>query len=572
MRIKDLKVKARKGLIVFAIINLVGYFGLVGILNSPRAAQAACPLEWIVTDDDAIYTDVGNWIDYGTQGYQNKGVHYHEPEGSGETATWNLIQDYKGKYNVYISWSTFSNRGEDVPYSFSYSGGTINKNINQEMLADQATVGGVGQFSGWYELAHNVELEPGEGSVIMKDSASDTGSGNDYAIADDVRIELIDGYPSKPELISPVDGAIIGPGGLDGRKLDLEWSAVVDPDGGSVGYSYAYRNGSGSTVVAGVTSQNKITANFPNDGRYYWRVRATDNEGNSSEWAPSGDWRNWQSFTIDTTPPTADPNGPYYLKENQKLQLDGSGSNDTLSGIDPASYHWKVRPVGSGAWSSYQGKQPDIGRFSTPGKYQVQLTVEDQAGNQSAVSETTINVSNLLPDAPALSLTRDDGVIRLSWNKVADARGYRVKRNGQYISDFLSSKTTSFVDYGAENGQTYKYQVVAFDMDPGYQDKFSQSNYQEIYIPRPQVQLISVAQAAEEGESIAPSLKKEEGKVKAEKEKQETVQPEEEQPQNPAEESKTNWPMIVAIIIAAVIILGGAAYWWYGVSEDEDQI
>jgi len=66
-------------------------------------AQAATASEWIVYDHDAIYSDATNWVDYPTQGSDDLGVHYHDPDLSGATATWDLIQNHEGRYKKVLN-------------------------------------------------------------------------------------------------------------------------------------------------------------------------------------------------------------------------------------------------------------------------------------------------------------------------------------------------------------------------------------------------------------------------------------------------------------------------------------
>jgi hypothetical protein len=104
---------------------------------------------FVLTDDEATYS--GTWVDYASQGYSEDGVHYPTTIPAGETATWNFSTITPGSYRVYTSWSTHANRTTSAPYSLNYvGGGTANFSVNQEQLADQTSVGGYGQWSGWH--------------------------------------------------------------------------------------------------------------------------------------------------------------------------------------------------------------------------------------------------------------------------------------------------------------------------------------------------------------------------------------------------------------------------------------
>ena len=139
---------------------------------------------FILTSTDASY--VGNWVHYPTQGYQDGGVDYPTTIPSGQTATWTFssLSSTPDNYDVYISWSTHGNRTTSAPYTLNHDGGSNSFNINQEQLADQATTGGSGEWSGWYHVG-NYSLDDSSNLVL---ESVDNSSGSDYVIADTVAI------------------------------------------------------------------------------------------------------------------------------------------------------------------------------------------------------------------------------------------------------------------------------------------------------------------------------------------------------------------------------------------------
>ena len=107
---------------------------------------------FIITDDSAVYTG-GTWVDYASQGYYEDGVHYPATVPAGQTATWTFSTITPGSYKVYASWSTHPNRTTAAPYVLNYNGGSTDViTTNQELLADQVTVGSAGQWSGWFDI------------------------------------------------------------------------------------------------------------------------------------------------------------------------------------------------------------------------------------------------------------------------------------------------------------------------------------------------------------------------------------------------------------------------------------
>ena len=146
---------------------------------------------FIITDDEATYT--GAWIDYATQGYLNNGKHYPSTVAAGETATWNFSGLTSGTYKVYISWSTYWNRTTAAPYVLNHPGGPTPKTINQERLADQATTGGVGEWSGWHYYGEYT-LDSSSNLVL---TTVDNTSGSEYVIADEVLLANVAVAPDE---------------------------------------------------------------------------------------------------------------------------------------------------------------------------------------------------------------------------------------------------------------------------------------------------------------------------------------------------------------------------------------
>ena len=93
--------------------------------------------------------------------------------------------------------------------------------------------------------------------------------------------------PPVPQAISPIDGSTVGFFG--GTRANFHWAAVTDPSGvyddlqiaGDASFKDIVVQQSGLAV-----SQYKLTkAEGLPHGQYYWRVRAVDGAGNTSDWA-----------------------------------------------------------------------------------------------------------------------------------------------------------------------------------------------------------------------------------------------------------------------------------------------
>lgn len=245
---------------------------------------------FVITDDGATYTG-GLWFDYPNQGYLDTGVHFPTTVPPGQTATWAFSSVTPGVYEVYISWSTHPNRTTAAPYILNYNGGSANFTVNQELLADQLTVGGSGQWSGWYSLGSY----PLDTSSTLILSSIDNSSGQDYVIADEVRLG------QAPTIIYPANGAYKTTANQD--KVDWTDSTGTYPP-----FSYKYESyyDSGYTTLAYSSSwlsASEIPTPGTPAGTYYLRVKAKDSQGNETDW--SNGLFNPYLITVDNTAPTS---------------------------------------------------------------------------------------------------------------------------------------------------------------------------------------------------------------------------------------------------------------------------
>jgi len=95
---------------------------------------------------------------------------------------------------------------------------------------------------------------------------------------------------------------------------------------------------------------------------------------------------------ICTTPPVADPDGPYVVDENNLVAFDGSGSSDPDSGDSIVSYEWDLDDDGT---FETTGMTP-IFTWCDDYSGTVTLRVTDTHGSQ-ATAGTTVTVNNVAP-------------------------------------------------------------------------------------------------------------------------------------------------------------------------------
>jgi len=550
----NLKQYFRKGVVGLAVVNIAFYFAFVALLAAPVSAASAN----IIIDNDYVgvdgeYTDSGDWSTFPDPSGNGGDYNYETAATNARWAQWTPVITSPGEYQVSVHYSVHSARPKDAKYTVTDASG-----INPVQVVNQTitSTGATGDFiaSGWKGIGTYQFNIGSTGNVKLIESAiGDT-------CADAVRFVHTNVAPTTPKLLSPTNQTA-----TQDLAPTFKWQASTDDDDDDDDITYQLRIDGVKQLLLDPKKIEYTPSSDLSEGVHNWEVKASDGSVDTP-------WSDPRQLIIDSINPTADANGVYGRLEGDPVRLTSKNTVDNGSGI--ASYKWLVKNADGKVVRRSNQANPIISAFNLPGTYNVKLTVTDKAGNPDT-DTTDIIIANVRPDAPNVTLVRDNGIVKIKWNKVADTRGYKIIRNGEYISDLLDNSITSYIDYNTENGQTYKYRVVAYDKDQGYRDQFSRSDFQEVYIPQPKVVFVSVAQAAEaQASKVVPGTEENisaddqvDGKVEAEQAEDEDAKPEE-----TSEKARTNWPMIVAIIIASVIVLGGAAYWWYGVSEDEDQI
>lgn len=130
--------------------------------------------------------------------------------------------------------------------------------------------------------------------------------------------------PGMPVHISPADNSIMASIAL----TELDWTDSIDDNSNPVTYTYQVAgnpaiNGDGSfasphaITVPGLTNSVMPSLNTPN-GDYYWHVKATDDEGNSTNWTNP-----WKLTITDVAPPPQPPVDPFAVPNCPVQPADG---------------------------------------------------------------------------------------------------------------------------------------------------------------------------------------------------------------------------------------------------------
>lgn len=242
------------------------------------------------------------------------------------------------------------------------------------------------------------------------------------------------------------------------EQMDLSWDA--SPSGDVAGYNIYMDDGTGftkhnSSLISGTT----YTAdNLTNGQSYDVKATAVDNWGNES-----GD----SNIVTDTVTDTIAPSAPTGLQVDSFTDTTIDISWDANPEDDLAGYYVYVdgSKVNGGSLVT-GGESHQITGLTQNTQYDIHITAEDTAGNESNSSSTVQQITqNVAPSAPTgVSATGGDTVIDVSWdaNSEHDLEGYNVYVDGVKDNISLISGTTYQVT-GLTNGQSYDVWVTATD-------------------------------------------------------------------------------------------------------------
>ncbi len=154
--------------------------------NDPSASPfafvlrgAVSPPVQIVDNADAAFTTTGSWTSFTGQGYRNT-VHFVAAGSGADAAAW-AFAVAPGLYRVSATWSPFSNRATNAPYTV-FDGATSRGTVRvsqQQAPADFSDAGASWKDLGTFTIAGN--------SLVVKL----TNDADGFVIADAIRIERV---------------------------------------------------------------------------------------------------------------------------------------------------------------------------------------------------------------------------------------------------------------------------------------------------------------------------------------------------------------------------------------------
>ncbi|NNV07366.1 alpha-amylase family glycosyl hydrolase [Geobacillus sp. C56-T2] len=244
--------------------------------------------------------------------------------------------------------------------------------------------------------------------------------------------------------------------------------------------------GAGYTLAAETNETSVTIDSLANGTAYYFAVTAVDENGNESPKVETNRVVPHYPLTSDNvqfvttlSDATLDLSQPQPI--DVKVNIDGVTSKGAADGLQAVL---QVKGSHDEAWKEYravyQGQDGDANVFRaafTPlvaGTYTYRYALTTNLGEDWVYTEAkqvtfAADSSDQKAPAEAIALTPppvESGQVHLSWQFVgkddADAYLLVIERNGTVIH-MTTSISTSFVDYGVENGTEYAYVVKLYD-------------------------------------------------------------------------------------------------------------
>ncbi|MBE1443770.1 pectate lyase [Paenibacillus sp. OAS669] len=279
------------------------------------------------------------------------------------------------------------------------------------------------------------------------------------------------GYPNN---VQPPDTApVFGPIDIRDSQITLNWSSVQvkDEEGKPVQSTYTllrstHPDGPFITAVQKLAGTTYLDKNLTNGTSYYYQVTAANMGGSS----PS-------SALLKATPsaPLAAPTLVSAVPGNNKVELSWTSVTD-------ATYYMVQRSTVNGGPYTTVAQEVRDASFTDTGvtngtTYYYTVVASRLADDQLAQESMISNQLKAVPyaakaGAPAaptgLRAIAAEGSASLSWDKMAGAAGYTVKRSvtsGGPYTTLATTDQTSYNDASVVNGTTYYYVITASNAD-----------------------------------------------------------------------------------------------------------
>ena len=205
--------------------------------------------------------------------------------------------------------------------------------------------------------------------------------------------------PDVPALMTPADGSRRP----TAPTLDARYSESAGA-GGSITVERCHAGNCTTTTVSSLVDGNDATwsAGPLADGTYTWRARATDTAGNTSAWSAT------RTFTVDSTPPTADPIAAPARTNVAPLlhvRLSSNDPSDSARALVQVCADAACADIVANDWTGLGADVAWQPPALADGTYWWRALGEDVVGNQSAWVAGSSFVVDTVPPAAAPSVS-----------------------------------------------------------------------------------------------------------------------------------------------------------------------
>ncbi|HDH13468.1 MAG TPA: choice-of-anchor D domain-containing protein [Nitrospirae bacterium] len=232
-------------------------------------------------------------------------------------------------------------------------------------------------------------------------------------------------------------------------------------------FNLQYENCSGQTIAPSGTCTIEARYEPTKTGTMYAKIGIDSNDPDTPTL-----YIDLSGTGVNTTPPVADPNGPYTGVEGQAISLDASGSTDADGTI--TLYEWDIDNDGTFDYSSSLPTQSHT--YASQDTYTINLRVTDDAGARDEAT-TTATISDTSPTAD-FTASPTSGLAPLTVNFTDNSTGYDqpLSYEWDFDNDGVIDSTVQNPSYTYNTAGTYTVSLTATDSD-GSADSLTRTDY-----------------------------------------------------------------------------------------------
>ena len=266
-------------------------------------------------------------------------------------------------------------------------------------------------------------------------------------------ISLVLNYDEPAEVLAVIPIIIAPNGTYENRQssIKFEWIYKSQTQATQASASLEYRNStSGAYTTINIYNGNNfynMTANHLNEGVCEWRVRTTDSDGKTSEYA-------YGSFTVIDRPSV-----PVITNVENKCISTVTWSSSSQIAFEFEVFRGNDVEFSKKISSSANNYKPNI--FFANTAYTIRLRVCNIYGLWSEWGSKIYTFTFTNPSKPTITVsTRNHEVVIKS--NVIGAIVYKSENNSSYIPIGKIMDNGSFIDYNVANSKLYRYFVRSY--------------------------------------------------------------------------------------------------------------